>query len=659
MSADSSKRPRRRWRPLALTTAAAVAVAGGVYYWVRSPAAPGAPAQVGARPAEAAAPAPAAPPSEAQQRIVAFIGDSDSVSRADLGEYLIPRCGPEKLDLLLKRRVLERACKARGLEVTAAEVEAALAEQIANLNVNRERFVREVLKGYHKNLYEWKEDVIRPRLMLAKLCNDRLRCSEQDLRDAFEAVYGDKVQCRVIFWPKDKLEEAQVKYPLLRDSEEKFAEEARAQNNPFAAGGGRSKPLGRHTLDPVVEQHVFALQPGQVSELLPTSNGYVLVKCDARIPADTSASFEAKRGELTRLVLDQKLQAEIPVVLAELLKAAQARSLVSEPGQGKLLADPNQKVLAWLWGSEPVTREELGEFLLARYGAERLDLLVNKRIIDHACTARAIQVSEADLDAELKAALTKAGVDQEEFVKRILWPQGMNLFSYREDVLRPKLQLTAMCRGQVKPTEEEVRMAFEAHYGEKVDCRIILWPKAEEKAALMEYARLRDSEEEFARKAHAQASSVLAAKGGKVDPPIARHTTGNDQLEREIFALQPGEVSSLIGTPEGHVLVKCDARIPADTSKKLETVRAQLEQEVLEKKTQAQLPVAFAELRKAANPRLLLKDPNRPDDLEASVKADLAPPAPPARQPQPGQPAQAVQPAQALQAPPGPARPGR
>jgi len=47
-------------------------------------------------------------------------------------------------------------------------------------------------------------------------------------------------------------------------------------------------------------------------------------------------------------------------------------------------------------------------------------------------------------------------------------------------------------------TPEELRKAFESQYGEKVECRIILWPHAKEKEALDQYSKLRDNETAFA-----------------------------------------------------------------------------------------------------------------------------------------------------------------
>jgi hypothetical protein len=70
-------------------------------------------------------------------------------------------------------------------------------------------------------------------------------------------------------------------------------------------------------------------------------------------------------------------------------------------------------------------------------------------------------------------------------------------------------------------------------------------------------------------------------------------------------------------------VMKCVKRIPADSSKKLETVRPALEKEVIEKKTQLEMPRLFKELQDQAQPKLFLKKYTTQDDLERDVKRDL------------------------------------
>ena len=136
------------------------------------------------------------------------------------------------------------------------------------------------------------------------------------------------------------------------------------------------------------------------------------------------------------------------------------------------------------------------------------------------------------------------------------------------------------------------------------------------------YADMRKSDEEFDRLARQQASPTLAASGGRIRP-ISRHSTANDELEKEAFSLQPGELSRLIGTPEGTVVLKCVRRIPPDKSKKLETERANLQKEIMDKKVQAEIPKVFAELREQAKPKLFLRKSTTQEELERAVKQEL------------------------------------
>jgi len=287
--------------------------------------------------------------------------------------------------------------------------------------------------------------------------------------------------------------------------------------------------------------------------------------------------------------------------------AARAQVAAPTPLPATVANDPGQaRVVAYIYETIPITREELGEYLIARFGTERLDLLVNKRIIEIECRKAGVDITQAEIDEKLNNDLAGLNVDRKTFVDQVLARYKKTLFEWREDVLRPQLLLAKLVRSRVKITDEDLKKAHDAYYGEKVECRLIMWQKGEEKAAMSAYGKIRDSDEEFTRAARGQKSPSLASAAGRIRP-IGRNTTGNDELEKAAFALQAGEVSALIGTPEGIVCVKCDKRIPADTK------------EVFEKKVNAEIPVVFAEMRKRANPRLLMGGTTA-DDIGQQVK---------------------------------------
>jgi hypothetical protein len=285
-------------------------------------------------------------------------------------------------------------------------------------------------------------------------------------------------------------------------------------------------------------------------------------------------------------------------------------------------SDYSQRVVAYIYGNVPITREDLGEYLIARQGVEKVELLVNKRIIEHACQEAGIEVSAAEVNAAIEQDCSQLHVNRKEFVDKVLKQYGKTLYEWKEDVIRPRLMLQKMCQTRVKVNDDDLRKAFESQYGEKVECRIIIWPRGEERIAQNEYDAIRKSEEGFARKARTQAHAHLAAVGGRI-APIARYSGAHKQVEDWAFKLLPGEVSELIGTPDGTVCLKVDRKLPADDKVKLDEVREQLTKTVFDTKVTQEIAVVMKELREKAKPVMILKKGTSSDELKSEVLSEL------------------------------------
>jgi parvulin-like peptidyl-prolyl isomerase len=339
MAATKNGRPLSWGWGKAMLVASWVGVGALAFYFGRVGVAPQATAAPPDPPPAARTPEPAPvpvpePSSEYRDRVVAYIYGTTPITREDLGEYLIARQGVEKLDLLINKKIIDRACQQRGVEVTAAEVDAALADDLKGLNVDRKQFVNNLLKQYHKTLYEWKEDVIRPKLLLGKLSKDRVTVTDKDLQDAFEAFYGEKVKCKIILWPKTDDPKIPMRlYAEIRDSDEKFDREARKQaSQKLSMSAGLLDPFARHTTgNEEFEKVAFSLQPGEVSQLVDTPEGVVVIKCVEHIPADKNTKMADVREKLEKVILDKKVQLEIPKVFKELKDQADPKKVMYTP----------------------------------------------------------------------------------------------------------------------------------------------------------------------------------------------------------------------------------------------------------------------------------------------------------------------------------------
>jgi hypothetical protein len=286
---------------------------------------------VGGRPAtpllQAAPPVPQQPAQQPEysKQNVGYIHGNIPITREELGEYLIARYGVEKLELLINKRIIEHACKERGIEVTAWEVEQDFNSMIANLGVNRREFIEQLLQQYRKTEYEWKEDVIRPRLMLTQFCKNRIEIKEEDLKKAFESQYGEKVEVQIILYPPGPDQQRNLIriYDEIRKSDEAFQQAARQQPDAnLSRTAGKIKPISRYSGLEDIEKVAFSLRPGEVSEVVQVKEGFLIMKCLGRVPADTSAKFELKRDALRQQVMERKIQEEIPKVFQELSEKA-------------------------------------------------------------------------------------------------------------------------------------------------------------------------------------------------------------------------------------------------------------------------------------------------------------------------------------------------
>jgi len=287
-------------------------------------------------------------------------------------------------------------------------------------------------------------------------------------------------------------------------------------------------------------------------------------------------------------------------------------------------SDWDKRVVAYIYGTIPITREDLGEYLIARKGLDNVELLVNKRIIELACEKRGVTVTDAEVEASILTDCETINIKKAEFFRNVVTKNfGKSPYEWREDIVKPRLLLTKLVKDKFpKPTEEELHAAFEALYGRMAEVRVIIWPKGEERIAMQEYDAIRKDEQGFAHKARAQANASLAATEGKIKP-IAHNAGVHPEVEQAAFSLQPGEVSRLIATPEGTMVLKVDRIIEPNAKVKFEEQRTALEKDVYEKKVTAEIPKLFAVLKEEAKPMLILKRPNDPVALEREAVQEI------------------------------------
>src|SRR5688572_1825505 len=72
---------------------------------------------------------------------------------------------------------------------------------------------------------------------------------------------------------------------------------------------------------------------------------------------------------------------------------------------------PDKRVVAYVYGSTPITREEFGEYLIHQVGREKVRLFVNRKIIETAAARQNIVVTPQEIDSIIDQDCGKLGMN--------------------------------------------------------------------------------------------------------------------------------------------------------------------------------------------------------------------------------------------------------
>jgi parvulin-like peptidyl-prolyl isomerase len=240
------------------------------------------------------------------------------ITRQQLAEELIARKGRSQLDALVKRTLIEQAAQKRGISVTDKEVQAEVLQQMrAAAASNLADFEQSMLRPMKTNLLEWREDVVRPQLLIRKMAEAQLNVTDEDLRREFACHYGPKVVCRIITFKDSRI--AKKVFTEIEGKPENFIRQAKMQENVnLAASAGMIEPFGRHSTHDILEKRAFEMKEGEVSEVLHTpEGGYVILMVEHHLPARSDLTFEQVKDNLKHVALERKRKTEMPKIVKQ------------------------------------------------------------------------------------------------------------------------------------------------------------------------------------------------------------------------------------------------------------------------------------------------------------------------------------------------------
>jgi parvulin-like peptidyl-prolyl isomerase len=562
-------------------------------------------AQAGTPPAGRPTPAPGAATSSASAGkkplpdIVATV-NGQPITRQGLADDCLMHFGKEVLDAMTNKYLILQECRRRGISITREEIDGEIERMAKRFKIPVDQWMKLLQQERGIRPEQYCSDIVWPSLALRKLAGERLTVTRAEIAEAFEAQYGPAVQARMI--AAASLEKARRVQALAAANPDEFGNLAKthSEDAPSASIKGLIQPIHMHSGCPEIEAAAFALPDGGVSPVIKTSGQYVILKREGLIPA-RKVRLEDVQARLEEGIRDRKLRLVATETFAELQKPGAVQNVLNDPLRSRQMPG-----VAALINGQPVTLRQLAEECTDRHGRDVLEGMINRKLIEQACQRAHVTVSPQDLDAEVARAagrmvkpLPDGSPDVKAWLELVAKRQGVSVELYRRDAVWPSVALEKLAAGKVEVTEEDLKRSFESNYGPRVRCRVIVANDLRRAQRVWEMARSKPTVENFSDLASKYSIEPGSrALGGEV-PPI-RQYGGQPLLEKEAFSLKPGELSGVIQLEdERYVILFCEGR-----TKPIEVtpaqVRADIEQDVREKKQRLAMAEYFEHLQDSA-----------------------------------------------------------
>ena len=262
---------------------------------------------------------------------------------------------------------------------------------------------------------------------------------------------------------------------------------------------------------------------------------------------------------------------------------------VERPGR------PQHDVMAIVNGQD-ISRRDLANACVERFGEDVLESMVNKKLILHHCAKRGIAVTNAEIDAEIDKVAKRFRLGREQWVELLQKERGVTINEYKRDILWPTIALRKLAANDLHVSDTEVQQEYERRHGPAVQARLIVLKDVQKAAKI--HRQLTERPADFAKIAMAESVDVNSASIGGLIQPIRRHM-GDAKIEQAVFALQPGQITPVIAVNEELVIVKCENRIAA-RNVPLASVREDIVESIRENKLREVANTLFQKLQDAA-----------------------------------------------------------
>ncbi|MBX7075033.1 MAG: peptidylprolyl isomerase [Pirellulales bacterium] len=586
----------KRWLRLGVGTLLLFSAAL-VVRWLWQP--PAATAQTPAKgePQKSAAPTKDGRQAAEKPQIVAIV-NTEEITREQLGQQCLWHYGREVLEAMVNRRIIEHQCKAQQITISVSEVDAEIDRMAQRFGLPKAQWLKMLESERNIKPAQYAKDIVWPTLALQRLAAARLVVSEQDLHEAWETLYGESVQCRLIAC--DSHLDAQKVRSLAFMNPSDFGNLAKqfSKDSSSASIKGLIQPIRKHLGNKDIERVAFALKPGEISDIVPVGNQFIVLMCEKRNEA-RPVPMDLVRPQLTESIRDKKLRLAGEDILKDLQSKCVVDVVYNDPQ--RRAAEP---AVAARVDGDVISLVELAEECVNRHGEELLSGMINRKLLEQTCKKKNIQVSPQEIEAEI--ALTaftmgKIGADGKADVEAWMAEvakQGVTKEMYVHDTAWPNAALKKLAGAKVEVTDIDMQHGFEANFGPRVRCRAIVSNNMRRAQEVWEMACKNPTIEHFSELA-GQYSIEASTRSLRGEIPPIQKWGGQPTLEAEAFALKPGEISGVIQVGENYVILFCEG-LTEPTKVTMDEVQADIRADIHEKKLRLAMTREFDLIKDAS-----------------------------------------------------------
>ena len=280
-----------------------------------------------------------------------------------VAEICVMRYGGEVLQGMIIQSIIQQKCKEVNITVSQEEINvelARIAEKILPLGPDGRPNIAQLIEIQCRDMKispaVYYANVLWPGLALKKMAQPYVQVTQEDMIKAFEATYGPRVEVLAIFLNEER--KAYDVWTLARkayDPEKKPQEQIEQVSKKFGQlaaehsieqttgiNYGMIAPIAKYSGMPQIEEVAFALQPGELSQIIPfdTINGkqYLILLC-LGMTEPVTAYVEEVKQKLHDHIFDKKLEIEVAQVINRLMSSATVDNYLTGRTQ-----DPNMAV---------------------------------------------------------------------------------------------------------------------------------------------------------------------------------------------------------------------------------------------------------------------------------------------------------------------------